>query len=98
MHLRRGWEQYYRISTKFPEGPWTKVGADLFQWKEDQYLLVTDYLSWFVEITILSSTTAASVVTHLKSMFAHHGILTELSNNGPQFTYVIRMKEEKRCK
>lgn len=87
MHLRRGWEPFCRISTKFPERPWTKVGADLFQWKEDQYLLVNDYFSWFVEITKLSSTTAASVVTHLKSMFAHHGIPTKLmSDNGPQIS------------
>ncbi|RXN32929.1 Transposon Ty3-G Gag-Pol poly [Labeo rohita] len=28
------------IPTEFPERPWTKVGADLFQWKNDQYLLV----------------------------------------------------------
>ncbi len=28
------------IPTQFPERPWTKVGADLIQWKDDQYLLV----------------------------------------------------------
>ncbi len=50
-------------------------------------LLVIDYFSRFVKITKLSSTTAACVVTHLKSMFARHGIPTEvISDNGPQFS------------
>lgn len=72
------------IPTEFPERPWRKVGPDIFQWKEDQYLLVIDY---FVEIAKLSSTTATCAVTHLKSMFAHHGIPTEvMSDNGPQFS------------
>ncbi|KAL0149497.1 hypothetical protein M9458_055285 [Cirrhinus mrigala] len=75
------------IPTEFPERPWTKVGTDLFQWKNDQYLLVIDYFSRFVEIAKLSSTTAACVVTHLKSVFARHGIPTEvMSDNGPQFS------------
>ncbi|KAL1255543.1 hypothetical protein QQF64_013604 [Cirrhinus molitorella] len=75
------------IPTEFPDRPWSKVGADLFQWKDDQYLLVIDYFSRFMEIAKLSSTTAACVVTHLKSIFARHGIPTEvMSDNGPQFS------------
>ncbi len=26
------------IPNEFPERPWTKFGADLFQWKDDQYI------------------------------------------------------------
>ena len=45
--------------------------------------------SRFIEIAKLSSTTStdADVVTHLKSIFAHHGIPEVfISDNGPQYS------------
>ena len=33
------------LPTKFPDRPWEKVGADLFQWNDNQYLLVIDNFS-----------------------------------------------------
>ena len=74
------------MPTCFPERPWAKVGADLFQWQNSQYLLVIDYFSGFIEIAKLSSTTAAVIVDHFKSIFARHGIPSEVvTDNGPQF-------------
>lgn len=28
----------FKGTTEFPKRPWTKFGADLFQWKDDQYI------------------------------------------------------------
>ena len=46
-----------------------------------------DYFSRYVEVTKLSTTTSASVISALKSNFARHGIPDLLiSDNGPQYS------------
>uniref|UniRef100_A0A1A8V0X7 Gypsy retrotransposon integrase-like protein 1 n=1 Tax=Nothobranchius furzeri TaxID=105023 RepID=A0A1A8V0X7_NOTFU len=75
------------MPTEFPTRLWELVGADLFEWSNSQYLVVVDYFSRYIEIAKLSSTTSAAVIDHLKSIFARHGIPTELrSDNGRQFS------------
>lgn len=70
-----------------PDRPWLKLGADLFQLGNNTYLLVVDYFSRHVEIAHLSHTKAADVITHLKSIFACHGIPEiMMSDNKPQFS------------
>lgn len=50
-------------------------------------MLVVDYFSRFIEVAKLTSTTSLAVVEHCKSIFARHGIPSELlSDNGPQFS------------
>ena len=74
-------------STPLPILPWQKVGSDLFEWQQSNYLLVVDYYSRFIEIARLNRTTTAEVVMHLKSIFARHGIPeTLVSDNGPQYS------------
>lgn len=59
---------------------------DLFYLEEKDYLLVTDYFSRFPEIALLSSLTATTIITHLKSFFARHGTPEVVfTDNGPQF-------------
>ena len=66
--------------------PWQKVGTDLFEWKSNNYLLVVDYYSRYIETVKLSSTTSLGVINHLKSIFARHGIPEIIvSDNGPQY-------------
>ena len=73
--------------TPLPQLPWQKVATDLFEWKQGTYLLVVDYFSRYIEIARLNRTTTSEVVTHLKSIFARHGIPeTLISDNGPQYT------------
>ena len=68
-------------------GPWEQVGVDLFSWGRDDYLLVVDYYSNYPEISKLSNTSSEMVITHLRSIFARHGIpSTMVSDNGPQFS------------
>ena len=72
--------------TPLPSLPWQRVGSDLFGWKGAIYLIVVDYYSRFIEIAKLGRMTTTDVVTHLKSMFARHGIPeTFISDNGPQY-------------
>ena len=69
-----------------PEHPWQRVGSDLFELHGATYLLVVDYLSAFVEIARLSSTTSSAIVNHMRSMFARHGIPEIfITDNGPQY-------------
>ena len=81
------------ITTKFPKLPWQRVGTDLFEYKGTQYVLVIDYFSHYIEIAKLSSTSSDAIITHLKSMFARHGIPQYVvSDNGPQYSSEIFCK------
>ena len=74
------------ITSAFPEHPWQRIAADLFEWKQQNYLLIVDYYSRFIEIAKLTTTTAEQVIRHLKSNFARHGIPVEvITDNGPSF-------------
>ena len=75
------------LSTPLPPLPWHRVASDLFQHQGRSYLLVVDYYSRFIEVAPLTSTTTSSVVQHMKSMFARHGIPdTVVTDNGPQYS------------
>ena len=69
-----------------PNRPWSKLGADIFQFGNEQYLLIVDYYSEFFEISKLSDLKSITVITHCKSQFARHGIPDIfMSDNGTQF-------------
>jgi len=81
------------IPTELPSRPWQKLGSDLFEYKGATYILVVDYFSRYVEILKLSSTTSASIIVALKTVFSRHGIPeTIVTDNGPQHS-----SEEFRC-
>ncbi|XP_048586615.1 uncharacterized protein K02A2.6-like [Nematostella vectensis] len=61
-----------------PERPWQKVGSDLMELKGKDYLVVVDYYSKFIEVCLLRDKTAATAKSHMKSIFARHGIPEEL--------------------
>ena len=67
-----------------PQRPWQKVGSDILQHQGNSYLLVIDYYSKYIEISLIKDKTAPTVITHMKSIFARHGIPEELiSDNMP---------------
>nr|XP_061820643.1 uncharacterized protein K02A2.6-like [Nerophis lumbriciformis] len=86
-------QKYRNKQTKEPmilpevlTAPWQKVGMDLFYLKGKEYVVVIDYYSNFPEMALLSSTSSNCVITHVKSIFARHGIPhTVVSDNGPCF-------------
>ena len=72
------------IAHEVPDRPWQKLGSDLFEHKGKPYLLIVDYYSKFIETSLLPDKTAGTVITHMKPIFARHGIPEELvSDNMP---------------
>ena len=70
-----------------PERPFQRVGTDLFEHSKQQYLVLVDYYSRYIEIARLASQTSKQVVEKLKTMFSRHGIpQTVVSDNSTQFS------------
>lgn len=72
------------IPHSVPDRPWQKLGSDVFEHKGKPYLIVVDYYSKFIEISLMCDKTAGTIITHMKSIFARYGIPEELiSDNMP---------------
>ncbi|XP_008484608.1 uncharacterized protein K02A2.6-like [Diaphorina citri] len=75
------------ITHEVPELPWIKLGCDLFEFNKIHYLILVDYYSKFFEIVKLDNLTAQHIITHMKSIFARHGIPKLIvADSGTQFT------------
>lgn len=80
------------IQHEVPARPWQKVGIGNFEYKSQNYVLVVDYYSKFVEIRLLQGTYAQSVVSNLKAIFSVHGIPEEIvSDNMPFNSHLFKM-------
>ena len=62
------------ISLKVPDRPWQNVGTDLSDWRGQKFALFVDYFSCYCEIGVLRKSTSQEVISHLKAIFARHGI------------------------
>lgn len=72
------------IPHEVPDRPWSKIESDLFHLRGENYLLLVDYYSEFIEISKLADTRSETVVNHCKSQFARYGIPDILiTDNGP---------------
>ena len=70
-----------------PERPWSLVATDLFHWNGEEYVIVTDSFSGWIEIIKLSNTSSRAIIDKLKEVFARFGIPDILySDNGPQYS------------
>ena len=58
------------ISTPLPKHPWERVGTDLFELNGKHYVVIADYYCRYPEVIKLTSTTSASVITAMKSVFS----------------------------
>ena len=66
------------IPFRVPTKPWELVATDLFTWDKSEYVLIVDYNSRFFEVAKLPDTKSITVITHVKSAFARHGIPSEV--------------------
>lgn len=74
------------IPHPLPTLPWVKLGSDIFEYKKDKYLVLVDYYSNFIEVSLLNSITSKCVINAIKEQFARHGIAKELvTDNGPAY-------------
>ncbi|XP_013913299.1 PREDICTED: uncharacterized protein LOC106542174 [Thamnophis sirtalis] len=71
-----------------PRGPWSRLHIDYAgPFHGQNFLIMVDAYSRWVELVIMTSTTAESTVRALRQLFATHGLPDVLvSDNGPQFT------------
>ena len=72
---------------EIPVNPWQKIGTDLFQYAGRNYLVVTDYYSYWQDVFELNPANASNVVKATKEAFSRHGIReTVTSDNGSQYS------------
>ena len=62
------------IPHEIPDRPGAKVGADIFSFKNQEYLVVVDYYSKFPEVEQLTCKPANGVITALRQIFSRNGI------------------------
>lgn len=75
------------ISTLLPDRPWQHIALDLCEHNKQNYLIISDYYSRYVQILHMKTTTGTHVSRKLKAICARYGIPdVVVSDNGPQFT------------
>ena len=75
------------IPSEMPTRPWELVSTDLFSLDGEDFLLIVDSYSQYIEIAKLSNTSSKKVIECTKSVFTRHGIPTTVkSDNGPRYT------------
>ena len=62
------------LSHEIPQDAWNKVATDLFLCLNKLHLIVIDYTSKYFEIAQLPDASSDTVITHMRSIFAQHGI------------------------
>ena len=73
------------LTSKLPAYPWQVLASDLFELKGEQYLLVVDYFSQVVKLSMTTSHLPALSVL-LKGIFSRYGIPEVMRiDNGPQY-------------
>lgn len=67
-----------------------KIGCDLFELDQKNYLITVDYYSNFFEVDGLTNKTSTEVILKLKQHLARHGLpSTLISDNGPPFNSAV---------
>lgn len=69
--------------------PWQRIHIDFLEIKGQQFFLIVDSHSKWMEVFPMTSTTALATINILLCLFARYGYPKEIvSDNGPQFTAV----------
>ena len=71
------------VGHKIPTRPWSKVATDLFVYNGDNFVVIVDYYSNFIEVERVKSTSSQSVTQVLKTIFGRNGIPD--TDNGPTY-------------
>ena len=74
------------MPTLLPDRAFQMVGADICEFKGDQYLIVSDCFSRYIEMAHLKNANSFCVIQSMKNIFARHGIPEKVvTDNGRQF-------------
>ena len=69
-----------------PNKPWATIGVDFFYYKNENWILVVNYFSKYVEVKKLKNICGSTVINNLESIFARFGIPAKVhADNGPPF-------------
>ena len=66
------------VSHTIPDIPWNKLGIDILTFGNKDYLLIVDYFSKYPEIVLLKNKGSPQIIIALKSVFARHGVPSEI--------------------
>ena len=74
------------LQPDLPTRPWEKLGADIFEFNKEKYLMVVDYYSRFPVIRLLNNMTSHTVCNHFTTILAEYGLpATIVADFGSQF-------------
>ena len=74
-------------SHKLPDRPWSRVAEDQFKLHSQDYIVLVDFYSDFIEVKKSEESTSSSVVEFVKEQFSRYGIPDSLgTDNGAQFS------------
>ena len=85
--------------SQLPENPWQCASADFYgPMPAGELLLVMDTYNRYPEVEIVKSTSATETIPMFETLFATHGIPSELkTDNGPPFqSEFLRRSQKKR--
>ncbi|KAL1262289.1 hypothetical protein QQF64_007554 [Cirrhinus molitorella] len=69
-----------------PHWPWQKVGSDLFEFDSEQYIVLVDYYSNFIEVDKVKNIKSPTIIQICKQHFARYGIPeVMIMDNGPAY-------------
>ena len=72
---------------KIPKDVYNELANDLFVRINILYLIVTDYANKYFKLAQLSNTSSDTVIIHVRSIFAQHGITKVVfSDNRPKYS------------
>ncbi|XP_021352836.1 uncharacterized protein K02A2.6-like [Mizuhopecten yessoensis] len=87
LELRNSNAKEPMLPREIPARPWQIVATDLCAWNDQGFVVVVDYHSRYFEVSKLSSTTSAAVISKLKELFSRFGIPEKIiSDNGPEYS------------
>lgn len=79
------------IPHKIPELPFEKVGIDIMEYAKKSYLVLIDYYSHWIEVSLLKKKTAKEICDKLIQIFITHGIpKIIISDNMPFGSYIYK--------
>ena len=74
------------LVSQLPDRPFQKVGVDLLHFESENYMVLIDYYSRYIELAYMPNMASSTVIGKLKNIFARTGIPeTLISDNGTQF-------------
>lgn len=79
------------IPHSIPNLPFSKIGVDIMEWRKKSFLIIYDYYSKWLEIKLIHSKSATSIIACLTDIFCIFGIPSEVISDHVPF-------DSKECK